>query len=124
MRIKIKRIDHIQLSLPRGGEARAREFYGKLLGLEEIEKLAALKPNGGLWYKIADIQIHLGIEEIQGKSRRHPAFEVEGLKEIREYLESHQVEIKEEISVPGMERMSFYDPFGNRIELIEKSVCD
>lgn len=120
MGIKIKRIDHVQIALPRGEDARAREFYGKLLGLEEIEKPDSLKPNGGLWYKIADIQLHLGIEDIQNKSRRHPAFEVEGLKEIREYLESHQVEIKEEISVPGMERMSFYDPFGNRIELIEK----
>ena len=34
----ITRIDHIQLAAPKGSEPAAREFYGSILGLPEIEK--------------------------------------------------------------------------------------
>lgn len=121
MKIHIKRLDHVQICIPFGEEERAREFYTLVLGLEEIEKPDALKPNGGLWFKVADIQLHIGVEEVQGKSKRHPAFEVEGLEQIREHLLENQVKIKEETEVPGLNRLSFFDPFGNRIEFMEKS---
>jgi catechol 2,3-dioxygenase-like lactoylglutathione lyase family enzyme len=121
MKIHIKRLDHVQICIPFGEEEKAREFYTRVLGLEEIEKPDALKPNGGLWFKVANIQLHIGVEEIQGKSKRHPAFEVEGLEQIREHLRENQVKIKEETEVPGLNRFSFFDPFGNRIEFMEKS---
>lgn len=118
--MRFKRLDHVQICIPFGEEEKAREFYTRVLGLEEIEKPDALKPNGGLWFKVADIQLHIGVEEIQGKSKRHPAFEVEGLEQIREHLSENQVRIKEETPLPGLKRFSFFDPFGNRIELMEK----
>jgi hypothetical protein len=31
-------IDHLQLAAPKGCEAEARRFFGRLLGLAEIEK--------------------------------------------------------------------------------------
>ena len=120
MKVRIKRLDHVQICIPRGEEEKAREFYTRVLGLEEIEKPDALKPNGGLWFKIADIQLHIGAEDVQGKSKRHPAFEVEGLEEIRRHLQENRVRIKEETQVPGLNRFSFFDPFDNRIELMEK----
>ena len=120
MKIRIKRLDHVQICIPFGEEERAREFYTRVLGLEEIEKPDVLKPNGGLWFKVADIQLHIGVEEMQGKSKRHPAFEVEGLEEIRAHLSENQVPIREEPRVPGLNRFSFFDPFGNRIEFLEK----
>jgi catechol 2,3-dioxygenase-like lactoylglutathione lyase family enzyme len=120
MDIHFKRLNHVQLCVPFGEEKSAREFYTRVLGLLEIEKPDVLKPNGGLWLKIADIQLHIGVEEVQGKSKRHPAFEVEGLGLIREHLQKHQVRIKEEPPLPGVNRFSFFDPFGNRIELMEK----
>jgi catechol 2,3-dioxygenase-like lactoylglutathione lyase family enzyme len=120
MKIHIKRLDHVQICIPFGEEERAREFYTLVLGLEEIEKPDALKPNGGLWFKVADVQLHIGVEEVQGKSKRHPAFEVEALEQIREHLRENQVKIKEETPVPGLNRLSFFDPFGNRIEFMEK----
>lgn len=121
MKIQIKRLDHVQVCIPFGEEEKAREFYTRVLGLEEIEKPEVLKPNGGLWLKIADVQLHIGVEEMQGKSKRHPAFEVEDLEQIREHLRANQVQIKDEPSVPGINRFSFFDPFGNRIEFLEKS---
>ena len=121
MKVRFKRLDHVQICIPFGAEEKARGFYSRVLGLEEIEKPDALKPNGGLWFQIADIQLHVGVEDVQGKSKRHPAFEVEGLAEIRQHLLEHQVRVKEETPVPGINRLSFFDPFDNRIELMERA---
>ncbi len=120
MKINIKKLDHVQLVIPIGGEERAREFYGGVLGLEEVEKPTELKKNGGLWFEVAGVGLHLGAEEPQPRSTRHPAFEVENLEEVRAYLQEHGAEIKEEIQLPGMNRFSFYDWFGNRIEFFER----
>jgi catechol 2,3-dioxygenase-like lactoylglutathione lyase family enzyme len=120
MKIQVNRLNHVQLCIPFGEEAKARDFYGRVLGFEEIEKPDALKPNGGLWFQVADIQLHIGVEATTAKSKRHPAFEVEALDEIRDYFRQQGVAIREEIPVPGLKRLSFYDPFDNRIELMEK----
>lgn len=124
MKINFNRLNHVQVCIPRGTEAQAREFYGGLLGLEEIEKPEALKKNGGLWYKVADIQLHVGVEDAVAPSKRHPAFEVERIIEVRAFLEGSGVRTKDEPSLPGVERFSFFDPFGNRIELMEKTEAE
>src|SRR5205085_1447770 len=63
MKINIKRLDHVQVCVPRGAEPQARDFYGGLLGLEEVEKPEVLRGRGGMWYKVADIQLHVGVED-------------------------------------------------------------
>jgi len=118
--IHFKRLDHVQICIPNGQEDTAREFYTSLIGLTEIQKPHALQKNGGLWYQIADIQLHIGTEKETNKSKRHPAFEITNLDEVKKYLIKNGVVIKEEIQIPGCERFSFIDPFGNRIELLEK----
>lgn len=119
--IKFKKLDHIQLCIPKGKEDEARIFYGEILRLTEIEKPEALKPNGGMWYEIGDIQLHIGTEDTApDKSKRHPAFEVENLLEIKSYLRSKNIVIKEDVAIPNVQRFSIFDPFGNRIELLEK----
>jgi catechol 2,3-dioxygenase-like lactoylglutathione lyase family enzyme len=124
MKINFQRLDHVQLCVPPGAEPAAREFYGTLLGLREIEKPAPLKANGGLWFEVADIQLHIGVERDQTKSKRHPAFEVENIEAVRSYLEAHGVRTKDEISLARIKRFSFFDPFDNRIELLEKTNGD
>jgi hypothetical protein len=119
--IKFKRLDHIQICIPKGKESEARGFYSNIIGLTEIPKPKQLVPNGGLWYQVADIQLHIGTENETNKSKRHPAFEVFNLEEAREHLIQHDVIIKEEIQIPGQKRFSFTDPFGNRIELLQKA---
>lgn len=114
------RLDHIQLCIPMYKEAEARAFYCDILGLMEIEKPASLKPNGGFWLQIADIQLHIGLENSIEKSKRHPAFEVKNLQQLRAYLQANNVLIKEDIPIDGIERFSIFDPFGNRIELLQK----
>jgi len=122
MNIKFNRLDHVQVCIPRGAEQEARDFYGRLLGLEEIEKPEVLKGNGGMWYGVADIQLHVGVEDAVAPSKRHPAFEVEDAKGIRAYLEQSGVRTKDEPDIPDVvHRFSLFDPFGNRIELLEKT---
>ena len=121
MKINIKRLDHVQLCVPPGAEGQARDFYGKLLGLAEIEKPAPLRANGGLWFEIADIQLHIGVERDQRVSKRHPAFEVENVGAVRSYLEASGVRTKDEIPLADVNRFSFFDPFDNRIEFFERT---
>ncbi|HEX8457658.1 MAG TPA: VOC family protein [Pyrinomonadaceae bacterium] len=120
MKINFKRLDHVQLCIPPGAEQEARRFYGELLGLAEIEKPSPLSERGGLWFEIADVQLHIGVETGQSKSKRHPAFEVENVERVRAYLEQHGVETRDEVSVAGLKRFSLFDPFDNRIELLER----
>jgi catechol 2,3-dioxygenase-like lactoylglutathione lyase family enzyme len=120
MKIQFKRLDHVQVCVPRGTEGEAREFYGGLLGLEEIEKPDVLKKNGGLWYSVADVQLHVGVEDEVAPSKRHPAFEVEDVAGVRAFLEQRGVRTKDEEEITGQRRFSFFDPFGNRIELLER----
>jgi catechol 2,3-dioxygenase-like lactoylglutathione lyase family enzyme len=121
MKIQFKRFDHVQVCIPVGTEDRAREFYGGLLGLEELEKPDVLRKNGGMWYNVADVQLHVGAEDVVAPSKRHPAFEVEDVNSVRAYLEQHGVRTKDEEEIPGQRRFSFFDPFGNRIEFLEKT---
>ncbi|WP_078381078.1 VOC family protein [Sutcliffiella halmapala] len=122
MKIKINRLNHVQLCIPVGAENKAREFYSQLLGLTEIPKPVSLQANGGLWYEVGDIELHIGVENMNGeKSKRHPAFEVENLIEVKQFLHSKKVIMKEEIPIPNVERFSFFDPFGNRIEFLQKT---
>jgi len=120
MRVRFNRLNHVQVCIPRGAESEARDFYGRLLGLKEIEKPEVLKASGGLWFEVADIQLHVGVEDAVAPSKRHPAFEVDDLPGVRRYLEQSGVRTRDEEDVPGMRRFSFYDPFGNRVELMEK----
>jgi len=124
VKINFKRLDHVQVCIPRGAEAEAREFYGGLLGLQEIEKPAELRENGGMWYSVADVQLHVGVEDAVAPSKRHPAFEVERVEEVRAFLEQNGVRTRSEPRLPGIARFSLFDPFGNRIELMEKTTRD
>jgi catechol 2,3-dioxygenase-like lactoylglutathione lyase family enzyme len=114
---------HVQIYIPFGQEKVARNFYTNILGLQEIEKPGSLKSNGGIWYQAGDIELHIGVENMEHvQSKRHPAFEVENVDEVRRYLESHGIQSQDEKPIPNVKRFSFFDPFGNRIELLEKVI--
>jgi catechol 2,3-dioxygenase-like lactoylglutathione lyase family enzyme len=119
MKIAFKRLDHIMLCIPPGKEQQARDFYGGVLGLEELKDLGYPLPNGAIWFQMGDIQLHIRAEEGHDLSARHPAFEVDDLEAARTVLAQHGIEFKNESKIPDRNRFSFRDPFGNRIELIE-----
>jgi catechol 2,3-dioxygenase-like lactoylglutathione lyase family enzyme len=119
---KIRGIDHVQICIPIGEEEKARNFYGGLLGLQEIEKPDSLKANGGVWYQVGDLELHIGTEKMnQEKGKRHVAFRVDDIQAMRTLLENHGFTINEEKPIPGAERFSIRDPFGNRMEFISRN---
>jgi catechol 2,3-dioxygenase-like lactoylglutathione lyase family enzyme len=114
------RIDHLQIAAPEGCESAARDFYGSILGMKEIEKPRALRARGGCWFQCGSQQVHIGVERnFHPAKKAHPAFAVFRLDELRETLKSKRVPIVEDDDLPGTRRFYAEDPWGNRIEFVE-----
>ena len=64
-------IDHVQIAAPPNCESKAREFFGVLLGLQEIEKPEALAGRGGCWFKSALANFMSALSRISGRPIRH-----------------------------------------------------
>jgi catechol 2,3-dioxygenase-like lactoylglutathione lyase family enzyme len=121
MQMTLLQLDHIQLAMPEGGEEAARGFYDGLLGLSEVEKPDNLKKRGGCWFEKGAIKVHLGVEKDFRPARKaHPAFLVEDLAALVARLEQAGVAARRDEPLPGYDRVHVDDPFGNRIELMEK----
>ncbi len=59
MTFQLEKLDHIQLSAPKGSEETAKKFYRDILGFAEEEKPESLKANGGVWFNKGDIALHI-----------------------------------------------------------------
>jgi len=114
-------IDHVQLAMPAGGEEQARTFYGDLLGLPEFAKPAALAARGGCWFEDGPLKVHLGVDpDFRPARKAHPAFLVDDLAGLVARLAAGGHPIVEDMPIEGETRVFTQDPFGNRIELIER----
>jgi catechol 2,3-dioxygenase-like lactoylglutathione lyase family enzyme len=112
-------IDHVQLAAPPGCEAEARRFFADLLGLEELEKPVALRARGGVWFRVGEQRLHVGVEEEFAPARKaHPAFGVIRFDELLARLRAAGVPVTDDASIPGVRRCYVADPWGNRIELV------
>jgi catechol 2,3-dioxygenase-like lactoylglutathione lyase family enzyme len=121
--MEIRGIDHVQVAIPLGSEARAREFYVEALGLLEIPKPEPLAVRGGLWLECGAQQLHLGVEaDFRPARKAHPALIVVGLGELASRLAARGHAVTAGEDLPGVRRLFVADPFGNRIELVE--FCD
>ncbi|WP_419700531.1 VOC family protein [Mucilaginibacter sp. NFX135] len=116
--INFKRADHIHICVPPERLEEARLFYTNTIGLEPIERPSVFS-SAGYWFRIADIELHIGVEDSLPRSIRHTAFKVSDVLAARKYLENHGLEILEEPTIAGRERFAFIDPFGNRMELLQ-----
>ena len=115
-----KAIDHVQLAMPPGEEEKARQFYAALLGLVEVPKPAELADRGGAWFESGPARIHLGVEaNFRPAKKAHPAFACRNYSGLIASLRSAGVEVVEADALAGSSRCHVFDPFGNRIELLE-----
>jgi catechol 2,3-dioxygenase-like lactoylglutathione lyase family enzyme len=113
-------LDHVQLAIPEGGEDTARGFFAGLLGMTEVPKPANLSPSG-CWFTGGALNLHLGVDPaFRPALKAHPAFLVEDLPVLRERLTAVGCVIREDKPVDGYQRFFTEDPFGNRIELMER----
>ena len=120
MNSRVARIDHIQLAAPEGCERAARDFYGAVLGMKEIEKPPILHARGGCWFECGSQQVHIGVERnFQAAKKAHPAFVVFHLDELHETLRDRGVIVIDDDNLPGARRFYAEDPWGNRLEFVE-----
>lgn len=122
MATPIKGIHHVQITIPKGTEAGARAFYCDLLQLKEVDKPQNLQARGGFWLVAGDTQIHVGAEDgvDRNLTKAHVAYEVENLETISAVLRSASFEIMSGPDIPGILRFECRDPFGNRIEFVQR----
>jgi Lactoylglutathione lyase and related lyases len=120
MSFVIKSIYHVQLAAPKDSEEKARSFYRDVLNFKEIEKPEELKGRGGVWFEFPGYQIHIGIEEPFSPAKKaHPAFEVQGIEELKIHLKAKGISCTIDDKLPGANRFYVLDPFGNRLEFLE-----
>jgi len=117
--IAFKRINHINICVTPEQLEDAKAFYTDVIGLKLIPRPDHIFNSKGYWFDIGDIQLHIGVEPQMPRSTRHTAFEVENVTVAKKLLAAHNVELVKEPAVPGWDRFAFYDPFRNRIELIQ-----
>lgn len=115
-------IDHVQIAMPAGEEDKARAFYVEQLGFTEIPKPPDLAKRGGAWFQAGNVQLHLGVEaEFRPARKAHPAFIVDDLDLL--ISRAQHAGFETDTSQPpleGYKRAHVFDPFGNRIELMER----
>jgi catechol 2,3-dioxygenase-like lactoylglutathione lyase family enzyme len=113
-------IDHVQLAMPAGREDAARRFYSGLLGLTEVPKPLELAKRGGVWFENGNIKLHLGVEhDFRAARKAHPALLVDELGALVATLRSAGVDVQDDEPLPGYYRVFVFDPFGNRLELLQ-----
>jgi rifampin ADP-ribosylating transferase len=113
-------IDHVQLAMPAGEEARAAAFYEGVLGIPQVPKPPHLAVRGGCWFEQPGLKIHLGVEaDFRPARKAHPALLVSGLGELVDRLLVAGVVVVSDEPLEGYDRVYVDDPFGNRIELME-----
>jgi catechol 2,3-dioxygenase-like lactoylglutathione lyase family enzyme len=114
-------LDHILIAIPEGTEPQAIPFYCGLLGFSEIEKPKELAGRGGVWMRAGDFVLHLGTQkDFTAPRRAHPGLLVDDLSSMIERLKSEGIELTFDVPLPGFDRVHIRDPFGNRIELLQK----
>ena len=118
--MQVESLHHVQLAMPAGGEARAREFYQGLLGIPEVPKPASMAARGGCWFEHRGVRLHLGVEaDFRPARKAHPALVVTGLPALTARLRAARHECRPDAELAGYNRVFVDDPFGNRIELLE-----
>jgi catechol 2,3-dioxygenase-like lactoylglutathione lyase family enzyme len=117
-------LDHVQVAAPPGSEDAARDFYGRLLGLEEVAKPTLLAARGGAWFRVGEQELHVGIaDDFVPAAKAHPAFRVESVEQLEGLAErlseaGMDVAWADPAEIPGSSRFFVADPWGNRVELL------
>ena len=116
-------LHHVQLAAPAGSEDALRAFYDDLLGIPEAAKPPVLAARGGVWFRSAGVEIHLGVEAGFRPARKaHPGLLVEDLDGLVARLAAGGVAVDWDGDFPGYRRCYVTDPVGNRVELLEPVV--
>ena len=120
----VTQLHHVNVTVPAELETATKEFYGSVLGLQQVPKPPGSRQSGA-WYQIGATQLHLSVEDEVGgsPSSRHVCFTVDDLAATENRFRDAGVEIVPDArSVPGSRRFYVRDPGGNQLEIAQVSV--
>jgi catechol 2,3-dioxygenase-like lactoylglutathione lyase family enzyme len=120
MAIGSVKLHHVNVTVPAALENAAKNFYGDLMGLEQIEKPDGPRKYVGAWYQLGESQLHLSVEDgpRNEDSNRHVCYSVADIPTALAAFRSAGIEvISEEQLVNGGSRFFIRDPAGNLIEI-------
>ena len=118
-RTNILHLDHLQLAIPAGSEARLQDYYYGVLGFAPLAKPAELQGRGGFWAQAGSAEIHFGVDpSFIPATKAHPAFVVADLDLLAQTLTDAGYQIAWDTKLPQVRRFFTNDPVGNRIEFI------
>jgi catechol 2,3-dioxygenase-like lactoylglutathione lyase family enzyme len=121
--IKLKSIRHT--GVPVMDVEKAREFYGEILGFQEIPR-PDIPGIPGIWYECNGTQVHIIGQRNEMAARglpgigTHIALQVEDLEEAKQVLTAKGIEFRELTPPPsfgGGPVLFVRDPDGNVVEL-------
>jgi catechol 2,3-dioxygenase-like lactoylglutathione lyase family enzyme len=113
------KIDHIQVAIPAGRLPDALAFYTQVLFFLRVPKPAELDQSGA-WLISGPVNLHLGEEaDFTASPRAHPALLVDNFAEIIEAARRCNHPVRIDAGPTGYLRASVFDPFGNRIEVMQ-----
>ena len=113
-------VEHVTLAMPPEQEDRARDFYGRLLGLTEVKRPYALAEQGGVWYSLGAQQLHLDVDEnFQANKTACPALLVRDSAIWAKRLREANCAVEWNDDLAAYQRFFSKDPFGNRLEFLE-----
>lgn len=114
-------VHHVQLAIPAGGEPAGRAFWGGVLAMAELDKPPVLAARGGCWFRGGGLEVHLGVEDPFVPARKaHPGMLVEGLATLAARLTQAGHAVTWDGEFPGHDRFYAADPFGNRLEFLQR----
>lgn len=114
-------VHHVQLAMPRGQEDVARQFFAGVLGMQEVAKPPVLAQRGGVWFRLDDLEIHLGVEDEFAPARKaHPGILTNDLDALASRLSDSGAAVTPDRELPGFRRFYVDDCFGNRLEFLER----
>lgn len=117
MPLRISRIDHVTVLVT--DVARARAFYGGVLGLKEIAPPKEFD-FVAVWYDLGGQYLHLLKKPSpDAESPRHFCLHVDDVAAAREELREKGLAIQETVKIAAADRIFVRDPDGNRIELLQ-----
>ena len=115
-------LHHVNVTVPAELETATKNFYGSVLGLQQVPKPASSRQSGA-WYQIGATQLHLSVEDEEKgpPSSRHVCFTVSDLNVAEKRFRDAGVEIIPDARPnSGSPRFYVRDPGGNQLEIAQQ----
>ena len=116
--MRFRRLQHVSLAYPAGGQETVRAFYGNGVGLREIAPPSTLEARNVVWFSAGadDLEMHFFPGVVDPEHPGHVCLEVEDLAAARRQLETSGYTPYETTPITNRPRFFCRDPFGNLLE--------